>query len=749
VTGPDHGRRWAEPPPAGNGAGRTAFLRDLPFTPDPFQSDALDAVDLGHSVLVSAPTGSGKTLVATYAVHRAVRSGGKAFYTTPLKALSNQKYHELVASYGVGRVGLLTGDTAINPEAPVVVMTTEVLRNMLLAGSDLLAGLRTVVLDEVHYLQDPYRGAVWEEVLVLSPPDVVFVCLSATVNNASELGAWLRSVRGPTDVVVERRRPITLRHHFALHRREDGCTVLLPLLAEGRTDPEGLRVDQAVRRAAQARLPQWRGSRGPAGPRLPFRTPRRTELVEELNDAALLPAIVFIFSRAACEDAVRQCLRDGLRLTDRAERASVRRLAESHVENLSDDDLRVLGFAEWLEGLEAGIAAHHAGMVPAYREAVEACFAAGHLRVVFATETLSLGINMPARTVVIERFTKFGGAGRAPLTSGEYAQLTGRAGRRGLDAEGHAVVAWSPETAVADMARVAVAAPPDLRSAFRPTYNLTVNLVRRFDRPHALELLRRSFAQWQAVARTPGQPAPNTLADLLGRRLAVLEELGYVDGWRLTPAGLVLSRLYHASDLLVAEAVAGDVLQGAEPSILAGVVSAFVFERRRARHAPGHPGQPGQPGRHGRRPATAPPRSRRQGSGAGGDRLGEQRRSDLAGRLSLLERHGERVRGLEEVHLVPRTRAPEGGLAGAITSWARGAPFGTVLEVAAHDVGDLAPGDFVRTVKEVADLVGQISIVSTDRATAAAAADVLPQLVRGVVAAGGLVGSAPLRAARS
>ena len=190
-------------------------------------------------MLVSAPTGSGKTLVAAYAIHRALGASGKAFYTTPLKALSNQKYEELVATYGKEHVGLLTGDTAVKPDAPMVVMTTEVLRNMLLAGSDLLEGLHTVILDEVHFIQDPYRGGVWEEVLVLSPPDVRFVCLSATVNNANELGAWLRSVRGTTEVIVERHRPIVLRHHFAAHRREDDETLLLPLLVNGKPGNRG------------------------------------------------------------------------------------------------------------------------------------------------------------------------------------------------------------------------------------------------------------------------------------------------------------------------------------------------------------------------------------------------------------------------------------------------------------------------------------------------------------------------------
>ncbi|MGH9090364.1 MAG: DEAD/DEAH box helicase, partial [Acidimicrobiales bacterium] len=566
--------------PGAGAAVRRRFLAALPFPPDPFQVEALDALDGGSSVLVSAPTGSGKTLVAAYAVRRALAAGGKAFYTTPLKALSNQKLGELAADHGATRVGLLTGDTSLRPEAPVVVMTTEVLRNMLLAGSELLAGLRAVVLDEVHYLQDPYRGGVWEEVLVLCPPEVIFVCLSATVANAAELGAWLRSVRGPTEVVVERRRPVVLRHHFAVHRRGTGDgTELMPLLEGGRAGDEGLRIDQAVRRASGARAaPRWRGG----GPRLPFRTPRRTEVVEALDEDELLPAIVFIFSRAACDDAVRQCLRDGLRLADPQQRRAVRRVAEARTEGLDADDLAVLGYGEWLEGLECGVAPHHAGLVPAFREAVEECFAAGLLQVVFATETLSLGINMPARTVVIERFDKFGGAGRATLTSGEYAQLTGRAGRRGLDQEGHAVVLWSSDISFAEVARVARAAPPDLRSAFRPTYNLAVNLVQRFDRATASEVLRRSFAQWQAAA-SPGGRARVDLVEHLGRRLAVLQELGYVDGWGATDAGRCLARLYHEADLLVAEAVAGDELDGAEPAVLAGVLSAVVFERRRAR----------------------------------------------------------------------------------------------------------------------------------------------------------------------
>jgi superfamily II RNA helicase len=617
------------------------FVTRLPFPPDGFQRDAFAAIDADHSVLVSAPTGSGKTLVAAYAIHRALGAGGKAFYTTPLKALSNQKYGELVATYGKDHVGLLTGDTAVRPDAPMVVMTTEVLRNMLLAGSDLLAGLHTVILDEVHFIQDPYRGGVWEEVLVLSPPEVRFVCLSATVNNANELGAWLRSVRGTTEVIVERHRPIVLRHHFAAHRREDDETLLLPLLVNGKPGNEGLRIDQAVRRSLQGRPPQWQ-PRG-KGPRLPYRSPLRTELITALKAEEMLPAIVFIFSRAACDEAVRQVVRDGVRLTDGSERAAIRQIAERRVETLSDEDLGVLGYDDWLEGLECGVAAHHAGLVPVFRETVEECFAAGLLQVVFATETLSLGINMPARSVVIERFTKYGGAGRATLTSGEYLQLTGRAGRR-------ASTRRATPSSCGRRDRVqrggpgGVGPPPDLRSSFRPTYNLAVNLASRFDRETADDVLRRSFAQWQAQRA-------DLLTIQLSHRVAVLEELGYLEGWSLTPTGHRLSRIYHESDLLIAEALAADVLDRRRAAVLAGVVSAVVFEPRRARRLAGHGGR--GPWR------AAARRGRRKGPLA--DRLGEKRVAELEWRCAALEQVAERIRAVEELHLVPRTRQPSSG----------------------------------------------------------------------------------------
>jgi ATP-dependent RNA helicase HelY len=473
---------------------RAAFEARLGFALDPFQRQALDALDAGRSVLVAAPTGSGKTLVAEYAISLALAGGGKAFYTTPLKALSNQKYGDLVRVHGSDQVGLLTGDNAVNGDAPVVVMTTEVLRNMIYAGSPALEGLRYVVLDEVHYLQNPYRGAVWEEVIIHLAPEVDLVCLSATVSNAEEFADWIRTVRGDTTAIIEEHRPVELLNLYAAGEKGTDHLHLLPTFlpapgGELRPNPEAARLDQRSTR----RPPQGRGR-----PRSRLFTPNRVEMLDRLSSEGMLPAIHFIFSRAACDDAVDQCLAAGLRLTDPDERRELRRIADSRTQSLSGDDLAALGYDAWRAGFEAGIAAHHAGMVPPMKEAVEEAFAAGLVKVVFATETLSLGINMPARSVVIEKLSKFTGERHEFLTPGEYTQLTGRAGRRGIDERGYAIVCWSPWVPFDQVAGLASRRTYALTSSFRPTYNMAANLVARYPADIAHHLLNLSFAQYRA-----------------------------------------------------------------------------------------------------------------------------------------------------------------------------------------------------------------------------------------------------------
>ncbi len=480
-----------------------AFTEHLPFKLDPFQQRACQALEDGHGVLVCAPTGAGKTVVGEFAVHLALAAGRKCFYTTPIKALSNQKHNDLVRRYGAEKVGLLTGDQSINGDAPVVVMTTEVLRNMLYADSTTLHGLSHVVMDEVHFLADRMRGAVWEEVILHLSEEVRLVSLSATVSNAEEFGGWIQTVRGDTTVVVDEHRPVPLWQHVMVGKRlfdlfdyragdatKNGRELLV--------DPELLR-HIAHRREAD-RLSDWRPrSRGAhRGRPSIYRTPSRPDVVEMLNHEGLLPAITFIFSRVGCDAAVKQCLRSSLRLTTDAERARIAEVVDRRCVDLSESDLVVLGYHEWRDGLLRGLAAHHAGMLPVFRHTVEELFTEGLVKAVFATETLALGINMPARTVVLERLIKFDGEQHVQLTPGEYTQLTGRAGRRGIDVEGHAVVLWNPDVEPAEIAGLASTRTFPLRSSFAPSYNMTINLVNQMGPTQAHQLLERSFAQYQA-----------------------------------------------------------------------------------------------------------------------------------------------------------------------------------------------------------------------------------------------------------
>ena len=477
------------------------FAEQLPFALDDFQQRSCQGLENGHGVLVCAPTGAGKTVVGEFAVHLALAAGRKCFYTTPIKALSNQKHNDLVARYGPERIGLLTGDQSINGDADVVVMTTEVLRNMLYANSPALYSLSYVVMDEVHFLADRMRGAVWEEVILHLPDDVRVVSLSATVSNAEEFGGWIQTVRGDTTVVVDEHRPVPLWQHVMVgkrlfdlfdYRASEAANSGRDLLV----DPDLLR-HIANRREAD-RLADWQPrGRGRARSSI-YRPPSRPDVIGTLDREGLLPAITFVFSRVGCDAAVKQCLRSSLRLTSDEERVRIAEIIDRRTADLNEADLVVLDYHEWREGLLRGLAAHHAGMLPIFRHTVEELFTAGLVKAVFATETLALGINMPARTVQLERLVKFNGEQHMPLTPGEYTQLTGRAGRRGIDVEGHAVVLWHPDIDPAEVAGLASTRTFPLRSSFAPTYNMTINLVNQMGPTQAHKLLERSFAQYQA-----------------------------------------------------------------------------------------------------------------------------------------------------------------------------------------------------------------------------------------------------------
>lgn len=839
------------------------FWHDASFPPDPFQVEAAEAIADGASVVVTAPTGSGKTLVAEAAVHLALGDGRRAFYTAPIKALSNQKFADFAAIYGPGRVGLLTGDNVINPGAPLIVATLEVLRNMIYADPVQLDDVGLVVLDEVHYLQDRVRGAAWEEVIIHCPAHIRFVCLSATISNDGEFADWVEERRGRTDLVSTDHRPVPLESMYMVKERSGAQTLHLLttfVTRDGRRRPNP-RIDRV--------LSMERGRRRR------YKTPNRIETVERLDREGLLPAIYFIFSRAGCDAAAARLVDTGVRLTTPEQRRVIRGLAEDRTAHLADDDLAVLDYERWLTGLEAGVASHHAGQVPAYKEVVEELFGMGLVRVVFATETLALGINMPARSVVLENLSKFNGESHELLRSGDYTQLTGRAGRRGIDTEGFGIVLHSPFVNFDQVTEIASMGAHELRSSFGPTYNMTANLVANYEEHEAAGLIEASFAAFQRderrteasdriaaleeqlrrveeqarcdhgdveeylalveatgpsrrqdgvrsllgagdvldvvggardgryavlkrlssksggarylVLSTSGRvstighkqitdashkaggldlPAPmrprdrrfiqETLrllrkvpprlsdrspnkslpqhpvaacpdaehhlsalhkANRLRRRIAqhraaqrsaghglveefaairdLLGELGYLDGWLLTPRGQRLRRIYNEMDLLMTEAVERGLLYGLDPPDLAALVSVFVYEARMDKS-----------------PGVVWPTS------------------ELSARWAAIEELWAEIAGLEQRHRLPPTRRPDPGFALIARAWAAGDIF---AELPAKG---MAPGDFVRNSRQLADALRQlrdaVDELSEDAAKALAIVD------RGLVAAQGI-----------
>ncbi|WP_165242295.1 DEAD/DEAH box helicase [Corynebacterium lizhenjunii] len=508
-----------------------AFAALLSHPLDPFQREGCEAIAADRGVLVCAPTGAGKTIVGEFAVYLALSRGTKCFYTTPIKALSNQKYHDLVAQHGEETIGLLTGDVSINADADIVVMTTEVLRNMIYAESPALERLTHVVMDEVHFLADTSRGVVWEEVILSLHESVRIIGLSATVSNSEEFGRWLNTVRGDTHVVVSEHRPVPLDQWMMVGRK------IFPLFEPGSpgTVNEGLfrtidRLEQGSDSGFRSRSTTGGGKDARSGaPRSQdrYRPQGRPEVLEILRSRNMLPAITFIFSRAGCDAALYQCLRSKMVLTEPQEAEEIKALVDAGVEGIPEEDLQVLDFRRWREALARGFAAHHAGMLPAFRHIVEELFVRGLVRAVFATETLALGINMPARTVVLEKLVKFNGEAHVDLTAGQYTQLTGRAGRRGIDTMGNAVVQWAPALDPRTVAGLASTRTYPLDSTFRPGYNMAINLLglRGFD--GSLRLLERSFAQFQANSSVveDSRAAARLEEELLGAQQHLRAEL--------------------------------------------------------------------------------------------------------------------------------------------------------------------------------------------------------------------------------
>ena len=755
--------RYAEAKKRGKHPLTIKFIEQFDFGFDDFQIKACQAVEDGKGVLVAAPTGAGKTVVGEFAAFSALAHGKKCFYTTPIKALSNQKFQEFVDRFGEERVGLLTGDTNINSEADVLVMTTEVLRNMLYANSSTLSNLGSVVMDEVHYLADKSRGAVWEEVLIHLMESVQVISLSATVSNAEEFGDWLGEVRGSTEVIVSEVRPIPLYQHVLIGDR------LVDLFREeGRINPEILGLEREALR--NVRTPRHRRERfGDSDNRL-----SRPEIIEKLQRENLLPAITFIFSRAGCDAAVKQCLAAGIKLTNTEERLAIAQTASAYTQNLAEEDLEILGYRDWLVALERGIAAHHAGLLPSFKGAVEELFKRGLVKAVFATETLALGINMPARTVVLEKLTKWNGEAHVSITPGEYTQLTGRAGRRGIDIEGNAVVQWSPTVDSATAAGLASTRTYPLRSSFTPTYNMSINLIARFGRERAHGSLESSFAQFQADRAVVGlvrqikknnsaaaeltdsaqchlgdfneysrmridikelerllskrdgrrsidqrqrvkmeneldgmrrglrqhschscndretharfaekadrlnreseglrarvENRTHVIAKTFDRICDVLTHLGYIEGEKPLAQGKILAKIFAESDLLLTESIRKGVFDSLSPTELLSVASAMIYEGRSSEpYAPKMPNE------------------------------------NVTNALVAVSKIWLELEKIENEFDVKTQREPDFGFCYASYRWANGHSLTSVLKGT-----DMTVGDFVRSIKQLIDLLTQI-----------------------------------------
>jgi len=614
------------------------------FELDPFQEGAVRAIDAGRSVLVAAPTGAGKTVVAEYAVELALRRGERVLYTAPIKALSNQKFRDFRSRFG-DRVGILTGDVTLNGDAPALIMTTEIFRNALFEESGRFDDARTLIFDEVHYINDLERGTVWEESILFAPAGMQFICLSATMPNVQELADWIAEVRGTeVEVIRETHRPVPLRYH---------------ILCDGRV----VGLNQLGRAMPQPKRKGWKGRQDSRAARTRRSDAATDDMVDALEEAGRLPCIYFCFSRAACEAKAWKAI--GRDFLDDDERDRVAALYADLCERYGVlEDRRAQEFGRLIAH---GIAYHHAGMLPTLKEITERLFSSGCVRLLFTTETFAVGVNMPARTVAFDSLRKFDGVTFGYMQSREYHQMAGRAGRRGMDKVGYVYACVDPEEDKArDVRRVLTGRIERIESRFELDYSTILNLYAQVGEA-VDETCARSFASFQRRHHHRPGVSPVHEKKLAKKKLAVLRDLGYLDRRGVTRKGRIAVRI-HGYDLPVAEMYAAGLLGVLDEDELNVLMVAVVYEARR---------------RH--RPRRLPKRLLRH-------------IAEPAFRCTRAIRSAEKLRGVDDL-----TKNPEFGLSLATRHWSRGCEFDELA-----DLTDTDPGDVIRNFRLAIQLMRQI-----------------------------------------
>lgn len=613
------------------------------FKLDRFQEEAISHIDQGHSVIVAAPTGAGKTVIAEWALKRALAENRTVIYTAPIKALSNQKFRDFREEYP-GQVGIVTGDVSLNPDAPILIMTTEIYRNSLFEGSERIKKLGWVIFDEIHYLDDPERGTVWEEALMFTPPEVHILALSATVPNVDELAAWIRSLHGRNIVVVkEHHRPVPLEFLYQAQGRILRSVDQLSRIGyEGRSDwrPRGHR----------HRGRHWHQSHRAKPNRL-------DTIIRQILDNNQIPCIYFAFSRRKTEHLAEEaCSFDFLNENEQnAIEALYNSLLERHqlAGEKSAEILRPF--------IRKGIAYHHAGMLPTLKEVVEQLFTSRCLKLIFTTETFALGINMPARAVIFDELQKYYGTGFKNLTTRDFYQMAGRAGRRGMDSKGFVYMRLRPhDITLQEVERIVSGKPEPIRSQLNATYATLLNLYGELGRK-LVSIYPQTFHHFQSRERGRRQGV-----QVIEQKLDLLKDMGYIDAEGLLPKGEFAMSMF-GYELMLGEMQANGVLDALNEMELCLLLVCLVYEPRKGAH---------------------PPRLTK----------------DIARILKTAEYYHSIVHRKEAAHHVqPYTRPPHANLGPAIWAWGQGATFDRLFQLT-----DVDEGGLVRNFRMVVQLLREL-----------------------------------------